>query len=90
MRTFVFTLAFMLIGSFAFANTSFNDFETIIKENSSEVATDELSINNDEDGCWVYLNFIDARTGQVVQRQRYWDPNCKVVGGRARNIVIFD
>jgi hypothetical protein len=90
MRTFVLTLAFMLIGSFAFANTSFDNFETKTKENSFEESTYELSVNNDENGCWVYLNFIDSRTGQVVHRQRYWDPNCTIVGGRAKNILIFD
>lgn len=79
----------MLIGSFAFANTSFDNFETKTKENSFELSKENSSttFNDNENGCWVYVRYVDSR-GNVVGRGRYWDANCTVVGGRGVTVVI--
>lgn len=84
----MFSLAFMLIGSFGFANTEIEKSNETFKNVSFDnVQTFLFEQDNDIDGCWVYVRFVDA-DGNTVGRGRYWDSSCTEVGGRGRTIVV--
>lgn len=82
----MFTLAFMLISSFAFANTSSGKINKV--ESSLEVSFSESSkVDFVDSGCWVYVRFVNS-SGETVGRGKYWDSECTIVGGRGITIVV--
>jgi|GEM_PF-5480720 len=83
MKNLFYSLAFMLIGATAFANTTKKEVLSITNTEIT-VGVEDLSI---ADGCWVTVLYVNT-AGAIIGRGRYWDANCDIVGGIGIKVVV--